>query len=68
MVERKSTGALSSVRKSNLSLNIDVPEKDEVAPTTWRRAELLSIADENNRGGDPYNSTGQLVKLPESEE
>lgn len=69
MVGRKSTSPMTGKSKVNLNLEVDVDENAEPLRPTLADVEVLSIADEQDSGGDPYNSTGQFVKLtPKPEE
>ena len=60
MVERKSTNPATG--KSKVNVNLEMDETDPPRSTV-DSGEVLSIADEQDSGGDPYNSTGQFVQL-----
>jgi hypothetical protein len=68
MVERKSTVASSGDRKVNFNIEIEAVNDAKPARPKLVEVALLSLADEQDSGGDPYNSTGQFCRLPQQDE
>lgn len=68
MVDRKSTAAAPGRRKLNINLELDDADDAEVAPPAAQDIAVLSIADEQETGGDPYNSTGVYCRVSRDDE
>jgi len=68
MIERKSTIAATGKNTVNASHELDEVEQAAPARARLRDVSVLSLADEQDSGGDPYNNTGQFCRLPEEAE
>ncbi len=58
----------TGINKVNMNVKLDSLADDEVSRPARDRIDVLSLADEQDNGVDPYNSTGQYCKLPEQEQ
>ena len=61
MVERKPTIAATGRKKVNL--NLEAVENVDMPHPKLDTVDVLTLADEQDPGGDPYNSTGQFCNL-----
>ena len=68
MVDRKSTIAAPGRSKVNINLELDDADDAAVGRLPAQDIAVLSIADEQDTGGDPYNSTGVYCRVAKDDE
>jgi len=61
---RKSRQQGSALRRTiNIVPDVKNPRDMEIVQTRLQAAQMLTLADEKDVGGDPYNNTGQHATL-----
>ena len=68
MVDRKSTTPVAGKGKVNITVELDAANDESSVRRKLQDVEVLSLADDQDAGGDPYNNTGQYCRLPKTDE
>lgn len=68
MVDRKSTAPIAGRGKVNINVELEAANDESSVRKKLQDVEVLSLADEQDSGGDPYNNTGQYCRLPQDDQ
>ena len=69
MVSRKTMSAQPTTRHTvNVDVVTDTTPPVEIVESRLTEADPLSVEDDQDNGGDPYNSTGQFFALAQKKQ